>query len=124
MANENNIKIEQDLMEAYTHAKSYAEIGMPDVEAELLRVRDIANQRRQRTLSKRIASVAACAVAVFVIGIAYANYQEDQDICVAYVGGKHITDELQVMEMMHKDISNMQSSDGIVEHQLNDFFNE
>lgn len=124
MANENNIKIEQDLMEAYTHAKSYAEIGMPDVETELLRVRDIAHQRRQRTLSKRIASVAACAVAVFVIGIAYANYLQDQDICVAYVGGKHITDESQVMEMMHKDISNIQSNDDIIEHQLNDIFNE
>lgn len=124
MANENNINMEQDLMEAYTHAKSYAEIGMPDVEAELLRVRDIAHQRRQRLRSKRIASVAACVVAVFVIGMVYANYLQDRDICVAYVGGKHIADESQVMEMMHKDISNIQSNDEIIEHQLNDFFNE
>lgn len=131
MAEDNRYIIEQELMEAYTHGKSYAEIGMPDIEAELLRVRDMAARNGRRRMIRKIASVAACAVVAVGIGVASFNYflntssqWSDKDICVAYIGGHRITDESQVMEMLHDDICNMDTDNELLEVQLDEFFND
>jgi len=58
-----------DLMDAYTSTKTDAQIGMPDVEQELLRVQRQAQARSTSALRKVAASVA---IALFIGGIAVA----------------------------------------------------
>lgn len=126
--------IEQQLMEAYVLEKTDAEIGMPDIEAELRRVhamadrgvgrgRGVSSSARGRVV-RRVASVAASILLVAGVGIAaYSYLQEDRDVCVAYVGGERITDEAQVMALLAKDMAHLSSGDEIIEDQLNDIFN-
>lgn len=61
--------IHLDLMDAYTSTKTDAQIGMPDVEQELLRVRRQARARSASALRKVAASAA---IALLIGGIAVA----------------------------------------------------
>lgn len=133
MAKENKYQMEQELMEAFTYAED-AEIGMPDVESELLLVRKRASDSTGRSsVFVRIASVAASVVVVFSFGwsinsyISHVDNSRDRNsvnFCVAYVAGERITNEQQVLDMMTEDIMNMNAESDIVDSQLNDFFNE
>lgn len=118
--------MEHELMEAFTYGKSHTEIGMPDIEAELLRVRGIAKKaKRRRLLLRSAVSVSACLIIVAGMNLALSVPEEHStDFCIAYVGGRCITDESQVMEMLNNDISNMDAGEDSPEVQLNDFFNE
>lgn len=129
-------------MEAYVLEKTDAEIGMPDIEAELRRVHAIAARGRGRGVSRgvsrgvrgvsdargrvvrRVASVAASILLVAGVGLAgYSYLSADRDVCVAYVGGERITNEEQVMALLAKDMAHISSGDEIIEDQLNDIFN-
>lgn len=131
-------------MEAYVLEKTDAEIGMPDIEAELQRMHAMAGRgvrgvngtsrgvkgasrgaRGARgSVARRVASVAASILLVAGVGIAgYSYLSADRDICVAYVGGERITDEEQVMALLAKDMAHLSSGDEIIEDQLNDIFN-
>lgn len=133
MAKENKYQMEQDLMEAFTYAEN-AEIGMPDVESELLLVRKKASEATRRSsVFVRIASVAASVVVVFSLGWSVNSYishvdnsrdRNSMNFCVAYVAGERITNEQQVLDMMTEDIMNMNDENDIVDSQLNIFFNE
>lgn len=114
-------------MEAFTLEKTDAEIGMPDIDAELRRVRSIAESKvKARSKSRlRIASIAACVAVLLGIGFAtYQNATANKDICIAYVGGDRIMDEAEVMRLMADDMSQMNSESDIVEDQLSTMFNE
>lgn len=125
--------IEQQLMEAYVHEKTDAEIGMPDIEAELRRIHALADRGRgmsatssstRGSVLRSVASVAASILLVVGVGVAgYSYLSADRDICVAYVGGERITDEEQVMALLAKDMAHLSSGDEIIEDQLNDIFN-
>lgn len=133
MAKDNKYQIEQELMEAFTYAEN-AEIGMPDIESELLSVRKKASEFKKKShIYQRIASVAASVVVVFTLGwsinshISRVNNSRDRNstnFCVAYVAGERITNEQQVLNMMAEDIMNMNDESDIIDSQLNDFFNE
>lgn len=118
--------IEQELMEAFLLTKTDAEIGMPDIEEELLRVRNLAEKRQQRRISKlRIASVAACFLIILGIGIArYRHLQASENLCIAYVAGERITDETAIMELLDADMSHLLTEEEGIDGQLNDIFNE
>ena len=133
MKNDNKYLMEQELMEAFTYAEG-ADIGMPDVDAELLRVRQKAAKRRKKPSGiARIASIAASIAVVFALGW-YINSgvsetenlhaDDSKSFCVAYVAGERMTDEQQIMDMMSEDIMNMNDGCDIIDTQLNDFFNE
>lgn len=134
MEKDNKHLMEQELMEAFTYAKADADIGMPDIDAELLLVRKkAARPVRKSSVFTRIASVAASVVIVFTLGwtiISHLSDTEDtlankgKDFCVAYVAGKRITDERQIMDMMNDDIMSMNNESDIIDDQLNEFFNE
>lgn len=120
-------------MEAFTYAEN-AEIGMPDIESELLSVRKKASEyKRKSPVFLRIASVAASVVVVFTLGRSINSYIDHVDnsrdrnstnFCVAYVAGERITNEQQVLDMIAENIMNMNSESDIIDNQLNDFFNE
>lgn len=120
-------------MEAFTYAEN-AEIGMPDIETELLLVRKKASKSTWKSsIFVRIASVTASVVVVFTLGWFINSYISHTDnsydgrsvnFCVAYVAGERITNEQQVLNMMTEDIMNMNAESDIVDSQLNDFFNE
>lgn len=118
--------IEQELMEAFLLTKMDAEIGMPDIEEELLRVRSLAEKRQQRHISRmRIASVAACFLIILGIGIArYRHLQASENLCIAYVAGERITDETAIMELLDADMSHLLTEEEGIDGQLNDIFNE
>lgn len=121
--------MEQELMEAFTYAKDDADIGMPDIEAELMSVHQKASKNvRQKSGYGQIVSIAASVVLAFGLGWSIYSYVADandnQDYCVAYVAGKRIADERQVMNLMTADIMNMNDGSDIIDCQLNDFFNE
>lgn len=130
---DNKYKMEQELMEAFTYAKD-TDIGMPDIDSELLLVRrKAAKSKRTSFFSMRIASIAACIVVVFTLGWIIDSYngladnsQADnrRNYCVAYVAGECITNEQQVMSMMTDGIMSMNDGNDIIDDQLNDFFNE
>lgn len=123
----NEYNIEQQLMEAFTHEMTDAEIGMPDIDAELRRVRSIAESKvKARSKSRlRIASIAACVAVLLGVGFAtYQNATANKDICIAYVGGNRITDETKVMQLMAEDMSNLNGESDILEDQLTTMFNE
>lgn len=123
----NEYNIEQELMEAFVLEMTDAEIGMPDIDAELRRVRSIAESKvKARSKSRlRIASIAACVAVLLGIGFAtYQNATANKDICIAYVSGDRITDEAEVMRLMADDMSQMNSESDIVEDQLSVMFNE
>lgn len=127
MKKHNEYDIEQQLMAAFTHEMTDAEIGIPDIEAELQRVHSLAESNgKARSKSRlRIASIAAC-VAV-LLGIGFATYQSataNKGICIAYVGGDRIMDEAEVMRLMADDMSQLNSESDIVEDQLSTMFNE
>ena len=125
--------MEQELMEAFTYAEN-AEIGMPDIESELLLVRKKASKStRESSIFVRIASVAASVLVVFSLGWSINTYishidntrdRNSMNICVAYVAGERITDEQQVLNMMTEDIMNINDESDIIDSQLSDFFNE
>lgn len=121
MEKDNRYRIEQDLMEAYTYEKTDAEIGMPNVDAELLLVRSIAKKHEKHKILRRIAAAAACAILITGIGLAT---QHEENSCVAYVGGQRITDESKVMELLEEDLGKINSCNEILEDQLNEFFSE
>lgn len=133
MANDNIYQMEQELMEAFTYAKN-AEIGMPDIESELLSVRAKASASvRKSPVFARIASVAASVAVVFSLGWSIHTYVrhvdgtfdgDDMNSCVAYVAGERVTDEQRVLDMMTEDMMNMNDGSDIVDSQLNDFFSE
>lgn len=133
MAKDNKYQIEQELMEAFTYAEN-AEIGMPNIESELLSVRKKASEsKRKPPVFLRIASVAASVVVVFTLvwsinsHIGHVDNSRDRNstnFCVAYVAGKRITNEQQVLAMMAENIMDMNSESDIIDNQLNDFFNE
>ena len=130
MAKENKYQLKQELMEAFTYAEN-AEIGMPDIESELLLIRQRASRfTRNSSIVERIASVAASVIVVFILGWSINSYisnvdnTRDRNLCVAYVAGERITNEQQVLNMMAEDIMNMNSESDIISSQLNDFFNE
>lgn len=123
----NEYDIEQELMEAFVLEMTDAEIGMPDIEAELRRVHSVAESKvKARSKSRlRIASIAACVAVLLGIGFAtYQNATANKDICIAYVGGDRIMDEAEVMRLMADDMSQMNSESDIVEDQLSTMFNE
>lgn len=129
MKKDNKYSMEQELMEAFTLAKADADIGMPDVDAELMSVRKKAAKNvQQKSGYRQIVSIAASVVLALGLGwsiYAYvADANESQDYCVAYVAGKRIADERQVMNLMSADILNMNDGGDIIDGQLNDFFNE
>lgn len=123
----NEYNIEQQLMEAFTHEMTDAEIGMPDIDAELRRVHSLA-ESKSKSRSKsilRIASIAACVAVLLGIGFAkYQNATANKDICIAYVGGNRITDETKVMQLMAEDMSHLNGESDILEDQLSVMFNE
>lgn len=128
MKKDNNYSMEQELMEAFTLAKADADIGMPDVDAELMLVRQKAAKKvRQKSGLRQIVSIAASVVLALGLGWSIYAYVADtnnrNDYCVAYVAGKRIADERQVMNLMTTDIQNMNDGGDIVDGQLNDFFN-
>lgn len=133
MTKDNIYQIEQELMEAFTYAES-ADIGMPDIESELLSVRKKASEsKRKLPVYQRIASVAASVVVVFTLGWSINSYighvdnsrdRNSTNFCVAYVAGERITNEQEVLDMMAENILNMNSESDIIDDQLNDFFNE
>lgn len=133
MTKDNKYQMEQELMEAFTYAEN-AEIGMPDIESELLLVRKKASEStRKSSVFVRIASVAASVVVVFTLGWSINSYlghvdnsrdRNSTNFCVAYVAGKRITNEQQVLAMMADNIMDMNSESDIIDNQLNDFFNE
>ena len=133
MTKDNKYQMEQELMEAFTYAEN-AEIGMPDIESELLLVRKKASEStRKSPVFVRIASVAASVVVVFTLGWSINSYlghvdnsrdRNSTNFCVAYVAGKRITNEQQVLAMMTETIMDMNSESDIIDNQLNDFFNE
>lgn len=119
--------IEQELMEAFTHEMTDAEIGMPDIDAELRRVHSLAESKNHAKSKSRlrIASIAACVAVLLGIGFAtYQNATANKDICIAYVGGNRIADEEKVMQLMAEDMSHMNSESDILEDQLSVMFNE
>lgn len=123
----NEYNIEQQLMEAFTHEMTDAEIGMPDIDAELRRVRSIAESKvKARSKSRlRIASIAACVAVLLGVGFAtYQNQTTSKELCIAYVGGNRITDETKVMQLMAEDMSNLNGESDILEDQLTTMFNE
>lgn len=132
MAKENKYQMEQELMEAFTYAEN-AEIGMPDIESELLLVRKKASEsKRNSSIFVRIASVAASVIVVFTLGWSINSYishvdnsrdRNSMNFCVAYVAGKRITNEQHVLNMMAEDIMNMNDEGDIINSQLDDFFN-
>lgn len=126
MDNTHTYNIEQELMEVFLLTKTDAEIGMPDIEEELLRVRNLAEKRQQRRISKvRIASVAACFLLILGIGIArYRHLQASENLCIAYVAGERITDETAIMELLDADMSHLLTEEEGIDGQLNDIFNE
>ena len=133
MEKENKYQMEQELMEAFTYAEN-AEIGMPDIESELLLVRKKASGSTGYShVFVRIASIAASVVVLFALGWSINTYTSHVDnsrdrscmsYCEAYVAGERITNEQQVLDMMTEDIMNMNEESDIVDSQLNDFFNE
>ena len=133
MAKDNKYQIKQELMEAFTYAEN-AEIGMPDIESELLLVRKKASKSTiKSSVFVRIASVAASVVVVLTLGWSINSYighvdnsrdRNSTNFCVAYVAGERITNEQQVLDMMAENIMNMNSESDIIDNQLNDFFNE
>lgn len=125
--------IEQQLMEAFTHEMTDAEIGMPDIDAELRRVHSLAESKNHaKSKSKhlqftnlRFTIYAACVAVLLGIGFAkYQNATANKDICIAYVGGNRIADEEKVMQLMAEDMSHMNSESDILEDQLTTMFNE
>lgn len=127
MKKDKEYNIEQQLMEAFTHEMTDAEIGMPDIDAELRRVRSIAESKvKARSKSRlRIASIAACVAVLLGVGFAtYQNQTTSKELCIAYVGGNRITDEAEVMRLMADDMSQLNSESDIVEDQLSTMFNE
>lgn len=126
MKNDNSPLIEQELMEAFLLRKDDVSIGMPDIDSELQLVRMRAKESTSQNLYFwRVASVAASIT--LLIGISwYVNFllNQNQDICVAYVSGKRITDEKTVMRMMADEIRSMNDNCDIIDGQLNVFFNE
>lgn len=129
MKKDDKYLMEQELMEAFTLAKSDADIGMPDIDAELLLVRKkAAKSMLQKSIYKRIVSIAASVVLAFGLGWSIYSFvtgaNDSKNYCVAYVGGKRIADEHQVMNLMSADIMNMSDGGDIIDGQLNDFFNE
>ena len=114
-------------MEAFTHEMTDAEIGMPDIDAELRRVHSLAESKsKSRSKSRlRIASIAACVAVLLGVGFAtYQNQTTSKELCIAYVGGNRITDEAEVMRLMADDMSQLNSESDIVEDQLSTMFNE
>lgn len=129
MKKENKYSMEQELMEAFTYAKTDADIGMPDIEAELMSVHQKAAKNvRQKSGYRQIVSIAASVVLALGLGWSIYTYVADandgNDYCVAYVAGKRIADERQVMNLMTADIMKMNDGGDIIDCQLNDFFNE
>lgn len=123
----NEYNIEQQLMEAFTHEMTDAEIGMPDIDAELRRGHSLAESKiHAKSKSRlRIASIAACVAVLLGIGFAtYQNQTTSKELCIAYVGGNRITDETKVMQLMAEDMSHMNSESDILEDQLTTMFNE
>lgn len=123
----NEYNIEQELMEAFVLEMTDAEIGMPDIDAELRRVRSIAESKvKARSKSRlRIASIAACVAVLLGIGFAtYQNQTTSKELCVAYVGGNRITDEAEVMKLMVDDMTHLNGESDILEDQLTTMFNE
>ena len=79
MAKENKYQLEQELMEAFTYAEN-AEIGMPDIESELLLIRQRASRfTRNSSIVERIASVAASVIVVFILGWSINSYISNVD---------------------------------------------
>lgn len=111
---------EQELMEAFAREA----LEMPDIEAELARVRAKARPSRWRW------TAAACVV--LLVGFAAISLSrsgngdsaQGENMCIAYVGGECITDEAAVMRLMASDMHEMNTADDIVAAQLNDIFNE
>lgn len=126
MEKKHTYNIEQEIMEAFLLSKTDAEIGMPDIEEELLRVHSLAEKRQQKRISRmRIVSTAACFLLIFGIGIArYIHLKASEDLCVAYVGGERITDEIAVMKLLDADMSHLLTEEESIDGQLNDIFNE
>lgn len=129
MKKDDKYLMEQELMEAFTLAKSDADIGMPDIDAELLLVRKkAAKSMQQKSIYKRIVSISASVVLAFGLGWSIYSFvtgaNDSKNYCVAHVGGKRIADEHQVMNLMSADIMNMSDGGDIIDGQLNDFFNE
>lgn len=123
----NEYDIEQQLMEAFVFEKTDAEIGMPDIDAELRRVHSLAESKiHAKSKSRlRIASIAACVAVLLGVGFAtYQNQTTSKELCIAYVGGNRITDEAEVMRLMADDMSQLNSESDIVEDQLSTMFNE
>ena len=123
----NEYNIEQELMEAFVLEMTDAEIGMPDIDAELRRVHSLA-ESKSKSRSKsilHIASIAACVAVLLGIGFAtYQNQTTSKELCIAYVGGNRITDEAEVMKLMVDDMTHLNSESDIVEDQLSTMFNE
>lgn len=129
MKTEDKYSMEQELMEAFTLAKGDADIGMPDIDAELLLVRSkAAKNTQQKSGYRQIVSIAASVVIALGLGwsiYAYvADANESPDYCVAYVAGKRIADERQVMNLITTDIKNLNDGGDVIDCQLNNFFNE
>lgn len=129
MKTEDKYSMEQELMEAFTLAKGDADIGMPDIDVELMLVcKKAAKNVQQKSGYRQIVSIAASVVLTLGLGWSIYAYVTDanksQDYCVAYVAGKRIADERQVMNLMSADILNINDGDDIIDGQLNDFFNE
>ena len=133
MAKENKYLMEQELMEAFTYAED-AKIGMPDIEAELLKVRkNAAKHTKSSSGFTRIASVAASVVVVLALVWSVKSYislpqnshnGNNKNFCVAYVAGERITNEQEVLNLIEENITNMNSEDDIIDCQLSDFFKD
>lgn len=127
MKKHNEYDIEQQLMAAFTHEMTDAEIGMPDIDAELRRVHSVAESKiHAKSKSRlRIASIAACVAVLLGVGFAtYQNQTTSKELCIAYVGGNRITDETKVMQLMAEDMSHLNGESDILEDQLTTMFNE
>lgn len=100
---------------------------MPDVEAEWARFdAEHMDVRRHSTTKRhlRIVAAAACVALAVGLGMKFITGTSENGECVAYIGGKRITDEDEVMKMFHASMAEMAQPDDIIDNQLNDMFKD
>lgn len=79
-------------------------------------------QSKGRSMS-RVGRYAAAAMVVMAVGVsAFVHFATEPD-CVAYVGGKRVTDKAVIEQMMHSTIDDMRT-ENIAEAQLRDMLME
>ena len=100
---------------------------LPDVEAEWARFSAEHLDAGRKSTPKRylrIVAAAACMALIIGVGISFLTGTSENGECVAYIGGERITDEDEVMKMVHASMTEMAQPDDIIDNQLNDIFKD